>query len=131
LPAFDGASAAATEAFRRRYGLAPPGAPAAPPAAEVPPSPDGTAGVARPRKGAGGTNELTITINFRAVSLTKVSGQPEADKAIAYSVLQELQDDPLFDKDGTSFSDAGVASDEQTGTFTFGVIAKLKRPLKL
>jgi type IV pilus assembly protein PilM len=134
MPVFDGASAAAAEAFRRRYGLAPQGTPAAPPppAAEAPPAPagEGAAPGAR-RKGAGGTNELAVTLNFRAVSLTKVSGQPDADKTLAYAVLQQLQDNPLFDKEATSFSDAGVASDEQTGTFTFGVIARLKRPLKL
>ncbi len=111
---------AGDDAFRRRYGMANPAAPPTP--AEAPKKPAG---------GAGGTNDTAITINFRAVSLVKVSGKPEADKSIAYAVLQQIQENPLFDKDGTSFSEGGVTPDEQTGTFTFSVIARLKRPLKL
>jgi hypothetical protein len=121
----DGSAAAAQEAFRRRYGV---GVPNAEPAAAPPPADAGAA----PAPGKhGGTNETSITIVFRAVSLTKVSGQPEADKAIAFSVLQELQQSPLFDKDGTTFSGAGITPDEQTSTVTFGINARLKRPLKL
>ena len=52
---------------------------------------------ARPK---GDTNEIaTLTITFRAVSLKNVSGQADADKGIAYAVLQELQSSPLFDPD--------------------------------
>ncbi len=120
LPVSDGNAAANEAAFRARYGT-PNAEPAAAPAAHV----------AAPAGSSPGTNGPAITINFRAVSMTKISGQPEADKTIAYTVLQELQENPLFDKEGTTFSDAGVTPDEQTGTFTFGVIARLKHPLKL
>src|SRR5262249_18216088 len=72
------------EAFRRRYGLGPVGAPPAPP-----PSPEGTPADGAPKKPAD-TNEISsITITFRAVSLTQVSGQPEANKETAYAVLAE------------------------------------------
>ncbi len=121
-------AAAAQEAFRRRYGMGPGGA--ATPAEPAAPPADGGAG-ARSKKSAAGTNDVVVTINFRAVSLVKVSGQPEADKGLAFSVLQEMQESSFFDKDGTSFSDAGVTEDETTGTCVFSIIAKLKRPLKL
>ena len=115
-------------------------APAAPPvAAEQPPAPAAPADGAAPsptpgrRKPKGDTNELaTLTITFRAVSLKNVSGQADADKGIAYTVLQELQNSPLFDPDPQETrTDSDVSNDEQTGTFTFSLIARLKRPLKL
>jgi len=134
-------SSAAMAAFRRRYGLdgrmggmpgAPPPAPAAAPA---PPAdgaaPDGTPGTSRKPKGD--TNEVaTLTITFRAVSLKDISGRPEADKDIAYTVVQELQNSPLFDPDPQeTHTTSDVINDEQTKTFTFSVAARLKRPLKL
>ena len=49
------------------------------------------------RKPKGDTNEIaTLTLTFRAVSLKDVSGQPEADKDIAYAVVQELQSSPAL-----------------------------------
>ena len=134
-------SSAAMAAFRRRYGLdgrmggmpgAPPPAPAAAPA---PPAdgaaPDGTPGTSRKPKGD--TNEVaTLTITFRAVSLKDISGRPEADKDIAYTVVQELQNSPLFDPDPQeTHTTSDVINDEQTKTFTFSVAARLKHPLKL
>ena len=64
------------------------------------------------------------------VNLTSVSGKPEANKGIAYDVLKELQSSPLFDAEQTKTS-TDVTLDEQTGTFTFSIIAQLKHPLKL
>jgi hypothetical protein len=65
------------------------------------------------------------------VSLKNVSGQADADKGIAYTVLQELQRSTnVFDKDETR-TEGDVSNDEQTGTFTFSVVARLKQPLKL
>jgi hypothetical protein len=114
-------------------------APAVPPAAAEPvpaPAPaDGAAPSPTPgqRKSQGDTNEIaTLTITFRAVSLKNVSGQADADKGIAYTVLQELQSSPLFDSDPKETRTEGdVSNDEQTGTFTFSLVARLKRPLKL
>jgi hypothetical protein len=127
-----GLSMAENEMFRRRYGLPTPGTPPAP--APVPeggaPSPDGTA--AAPKKPAD-TNEIsTITITFRAVSLTAVSGQPEANKETAYAVLSEIRGSPPFDPNPqeTRFV-TDPTPDEPPGTFTFTLVAKLKRPLKI
>ena len=73
-----------------------------------------------------------MTMTFRAVSLKTVSGQADADKGIAYAVLQELQNSPLFDPDPQETqTTSDVTNDEQTGTFTFSIVAKLKHPLKL
>jgi hypothetical protein len=107
-------------------------APAAP-AAETPAAPaeQGAAGGApAARKAKGGTNEVaSITITFRAVDLTGVSGQPEANKGIAFDVLKELQNSPPFEAEETKTS-TDVTPDAN-GTFTFSVVAQLKRPLKL
>jgi len=137
-------SSAAMAAFRRRYGLdggrrggAP--APAQAPAPEAAPAPaadgsatEGTAGTSRKHK-TGDTNEVaTLTLTFRAVSVKDVSGRPEADKDIAYTVVQELQNSPLFDPDPQeTHTTSDVINDEQTKTFTFSVAARLKHPLKL
>ncbi len=130
-----GSDSAAQQAFRRRYGLEgrrgamPAAAPAAEPAAGA--TPDATAGTSRKPKGD--TNEVaTLTMTFRAVSLKDTSGRPEADKDIAYTVVQELQNSPLFDPDPQeTHTTSDVNNDEQTRTFTFSVVARLKHPLKL
>ena len=140
MPVNEGAAAAA---FRHRYGLEPGGrpmAPAPPPAEMAPapppvPPPDGGAPGAPPGTEVAGavTNQLgMLTITFRAVSLKNASGQPDADKGIAYTVLQELQTSPYFDPDPqNTHTTSEVMNDEQTGTFTFSVAARLKHPLKL
>jgi hypothetical protein len=124
------------EMFRRRYGLPPvAGAPPPVPPPPVPeggaPAPDGGAAAA-PAKPVD-TNEISsITITFRAVSLTAVSGQPEANKETAYAVLAEIRNSPPFDPNPqeTRFvTDPGP--DESPGTFKFQLVAKLKRPLKI
>jgi type IV pilus assembly protein PilM len=135
-PGMSGPSSAESAAFRKRYGLEPAAAPAAPPpeAASAPPPAEGGAPTPRgPRKPKGDTNEIaTISITFRAVSLIAVSGQPEANKATAFQVLSEIQKSPLFDPDPqeTKFS-CELSNDEPPGTFTFCVSARLKNPLKL
>jgi hypothetical protein len=125
-PVMSAAEGAAAEAFKRRYGLDR-GAP-------QPPPPDAGAPVgvrSKKAKAAAGTNEIaTVTLAFRGVSLTGVSGQPEANKGIAYDVLKELQSSPVFDAEETK-TPTDVTLDEQTGTFTFSIVAQLKRPLKL
>lgn len=74
----------------------------------------------------------TLNLTFRAVSLKDVSGQADADKGIAYAMLHELQNSPLFDPDPQATRTASdVIHDEQTGTFTFSIIARLRHPLKL
>jgi hypothetical protein len=75
-------------------------------------------------------NEIaTVSLMFRAVSLTQVS--PSANTDLAYALLEELkQDSRLFEPKGTQFS-TEILPDEATGTFTFGVTLALKQPLKL
>jgi type IV pilus assembly protein PilM len=146
---YPGMNPAAMEAFRRRYmmggrmGMGMPGAPAPPSqeealqkslqASATPPAGEAASGgPSSPTKPKGNTNEIaTLTLSFRAVSLKDVSGQPDADKGIAFAVLQELQSSPFFDPDPKETkTDSEVAYDEN-GTFTFRIIARLKRPLKL
>ena len=73
------------------------------------------------RKAKGDANEIaTLTMTFRAVSLKNTSGQADADKGIAYAVLQELQNSPFFDPDPQeTHTTSEVVNDEQSGTFTF------------
>ena len=130
-------AAAQADAFRRRYGLEPGGAPTPPPApppAEAAPNPEAAAPGAR--RGArhakgGGTNEIsTVNLTFRAVSWASVSA--DANKETAYAVLGELRNSPLFDPDPeeTKF-DGQISPDETPGTFSFKIIARLKRPLRV
>ena len=80
------------------------------------------------KKPKGGTNEIaTIKISFKAIGLNAV--QPDADKEIVYSVLNEIKNSPLFDPD----PEPGQiqAEDATTGTFSFPVTVGLKRPFKL
>ena len=139
-PGMPGMSMAAMEAFRQRYmmrGPMGPGAmpaPAPAPAAPEPAAEGATAGGgAASRKPKGDTNEISnLTITFRAVSLKGVSGQADADKNMAYDVLQELQSSPFFNPDPQeTHTTSEVINDEQTGTFTFTIAAKLAHPLKL
>ncbi len=113
------------EMYRRRYNMGGRGGanPEAPPAA-----PAADAGAPKP-KGASNVVD-TITVTFRAVSMTQVSGQADANKEIFYSVLNEIKASPFFVPEETRDT-GGISPDEPPGTFTFGVTAKLKRPLKL
>ncbi len=122
-----------SERMLQRYGLRGRGMPApTPQPAEPTPAAPGAEGAAS-RKPKGDTNEIaTLTMTFRAVSLKVISDRPEADKDIAYTVVQELQNSPLFDPDPQeTHTTSDVINDEQTKTFTFSVVARLKHPLKL
>ena len=80
-----------------------------------------------PRK-KGDTNEISsIDITFKAVSLAAVS--PSANSELAFAVRAELRSDPMFDEE-TDFA-AGISADEPPGVFSFRMLVKLKRPLKL
>jgi hypothetical protein len=137
MPSMSGADAAAQEVFRRRYGLEGRGpAPAPQPQAAEPAAvaaPDGAAPGGAKGAAANDTNQVaTLTITFRAVSLKNATGQADADKGVAYAVLQELQSSPLFESDPQqTHTSSDVTNDEQTGTFTFSIVARLKHPLKL
>ena len=77
---------------------------------------------------AGATEISAVALHFRAVSLTQVA--PSANTDIAYALLDELKASPLFEPSGVQFS-TEIIPDEATRTFTFGVTATLKKPLKL
>jgi hypothetical protein len=129
------------ERYGARYGLegrgGMPGAPAqpAPEQAAAGAPADGAApgGAPSRRKAKGDTNEVaSLTMTFRAVSLKNNSGQADADKNVAFTVLQELQNSPMFDSDPQeTHTTSEVINDDQTGTFTFSRVARLKHPLKL
>ena len=125
-------------AFRRRYGMDMMGGRAPAPAvpAEQPPGmPPAEGATAAGAEGAApaepqNTNEIAkVTLFCRGVDLTRVSAA--ANTELAFAVLKELQACPWFDAEGTKFDDRPLLVDEQTGTFTFGITLKLKRPLKL
>jgi hypothetical protein len=61
------------------------------------------------------------------VDLSSVS--PSAKQNIVFALQDELKTCPLFDPAGTELTDP-IASDEATGTFTFGATLALKQPLK-
>jgi len=117
------------EKFRQRYGLKGGGRPTAPvPAAPTPDAGGDTSGLRTVKKPKGGTNEISsITIKFRAVSLKS----SEANKEIFFSVLNEIKSSPLFDPEYTEDDKKGISDEESPGTFTFGIVVGLKRPLKL
>ena len=137
------ASAAATgmnvnnAAWMARYGprrgatapapVAADGAPA--PAADGAPAP--TVADKKPAKKAA-TNEVeTFTMVCRAVDVTATGGAT-AKADMAYAVQSVMKENPMFDKEGTQLSNAGISEpDAATGTFTFTVNVKLKKPLKL
>ena len=123
------ARAAADEAFRKRYGLTMRTArPVEAPAPDATTSVDATGTPARQKK-AGPNEVASITITFRAVSLSSVS--PEANKDIVYSMLNEIKASPLFDPDWTDPDGKGLGAEEPPGTFTFGITVGLKHPFKL
>jgi hypothetical protein len=82
-----------------------------------------------------------LNITFRAVGLNRVS--PGADQELAFNVLNEMKGSPYFDASNTKavgeissevpLSEPPVEGKqgEPPGTFSFKIVAKLKRPLTL
>ena len=82
-----------------------------------------------------------LNINFRAVSLNGVSS--DANQELAFNVLNEMRSSPYFDATNTvgvggvspevPLSEPPVKAEgsETPGTFSFKIVAKLKRPLTL
>ena len=92
-------------------------------------SPDSNSGGDQSSPGAGSGDEGdTLTLSCRAVSLTSVSASANTD--IAFAMLTELKASPLFVPEQTQFN-GNISGDDASGTFTFAVNVKLKRPLKL
>jgi len=134
-----GISREQAEMYERRYGIKR--------GAESPPAAPTASG-----GGAGGTNDVDVmNITFRAIGLSNI--QPGANADTALELLTEIKNSPYFDPSTNTY--AGDISQEiplnpnvhsasgqpgQTtqstsaelpGTFSFKIVAKLKRPLKL
>jgi hypothetical protein len=83
----------------------------------------------------------TLSITFRAVGLNRASS--EADQELAFNVLNEMKSSAFFDASNTRavgeispevpLSEPPVRSEqgEPPGTFSFKIVAKLKRPVTL
>ena len=114
--------------FRARSGLAPKAPPPEAPPPENPPlAPATDTGALVPKK-KGDTNEISLMdITFKAVSLAGIS--PSANSELAFAVRAELRNDPMFDPE-TDFA-AGISADEPPGVFSFRMLVRLKRPIKL
>jgi hypothetical protein len=88
----------------------PPGAPA--------PTPDGTAGAS----GVSTNDPSVMTVTFRGVRLDQISGNPNANKDVAFAVQNELKALPLFDAAKTELL-SDVLAEEMT--FSFGMTVGL------
>src|SRR6201999_3477117 len=75
------------------------------------------------------TEVSVVTILFRAVNLASPT-LPSANTDIAFATEGALQASPMFDKAETQIIGTIDAVDA-SGTFTFEVNLKLKRPMKL
>jgi len=83
----------------------------------------------------------SLNITFRAIGLERFS--PGADKEIAFNVINEIRSSEYFDASKTIEASeitaevplteppAKAGSEPPSGTFSFKVVAKLKRPLSL
>ena len=123
-PGLGGASAGVSAAqMQPGYGIQPEAQPADPmaPAAPVP-----VEGQPAPTGGTGSTN--TVEFVFRAVDMTKISGDAAANNGIAYAVENEIKQSPLVDPKETALA-GQITTDEASGTFTFTVNVKPLNPL--
>ena len=123
---------AESEAFRKRYGLLERRGPN--PGGFRPSSGEPATGAATAVTPVGNSNQVaTVTVVCRGVSLTQALSSGNAASAnteIAFALESALKESPLFEAIETQLTQK-VTEDEATGTFTFGLTLKLKRPLKL
>jgi hypothetical protein len=138
-----GMSAEQAAIYERRYGIKRP-------SAETPPA----APVAGGGPATGGTNDVDVmNITFRAIGLNSIA--PGANSDTALELLNEIKNSPYFDASTNTFAgdisqetplnpnagtpnaqpgqtpQPGTTAGEPPGTFSFKIVAKLKRPLKL
>jgi hypothetical protein len=129
------------EMYRRRYGMGRG-------SAETPPtSPVAASGGAS----AGGTNDVDVmNITFRAIGLNNIAPGANADTAL--ELLTEIKNSPYFESTTNTYAGdisqetplnpvtssanaqpqpGQTTAGEPPGTFSFKIVAKLKRPLKL
>jgi type IV pilus assembly protein PilM len=137
-----GMSREQAEIYERRYGR--------PRSAETPPAAAPAAATGTP----GGTNDVDVmNITFRAVGLSSIAPGANADTAL--ELLTEIKNSPYFDPSTNTFAGdisqeiplnpnvqnqnqpgqptqpGQTTAGEPPGTFSFKIVAKLKRPLKL
>lgn len=129
------ATAAESEAFQQRYAPMVEGRSRtrATPPSRGEPEPGGGLAAMTPAAGAMPKQVATVTLVCRGVSLTQVLASGSAASAnteIAFALESALKESPLFEAKDTQLTQK-VIEDEATGTFTFGLSLKLKRPLKL
>lgn len=79
--------------------------------------------------GAPAIPEMALTIKFRAVSLNKATGRPEADVLVAYSVLDEIRKSPAFDAEKTQVT-VGLSANEDPGTVSWSIVAGLEPSMR-
>lgn len=108
---------------RRQMGMNPDGTRMMPQTETPPPAAPG------PAKASSSNEVASINMVCRGVDVTSISSTPSANQDIAYAVEAALKGSPMFDKDGTHL--LGDNNKDPNGTFTFGVVVKLKRPIKL
>ena len=102
--------------------------PATGPGAIPIPMPVASPGENEAAPGATPNPSSTLTLVCRAVNLSNID--PSANTDIAYTVLNELQANPLFDPKATQLR-GDITPDDATGTFTFGITVGLQHPLNL
>jgi len=102
--------------------------PATGPGAVPGPMPVASPGENEAAPGATPNPSSTLTLVCRAVNLSNID--PSANTDIAYTVLNELQANPLFDPKATQLR-GDITPDDATGTFTFGITVGLQHPLNL
>ena len=102
--------------------------PATGPGAVPIPMPVASPGENEAAPGATPNPSSTLTLVCRAVNLSNID--PSANTDIAYTVLNELQANPLFDPKATQLR-GDITPDDATGTFTFGITVGLQNPLNL
>jgi hypothetical protein len=98
-----------------------------------------SAGVAVVSQESGQKEAATLRMTFRAIGLNNVS--QGADQEIAFNVLNEIKSSAYFDSARTieasditaevPISEPPVKTGAPPGTFSFKIVAKLKRPLTL
>ncbi|HEY6183958.1 MAG TPA: hypothetical protein VIW67_17050, partial [Terriglobales bacterium] len=130
----------AQKIMERRYGMRGRGAEGTP--APAPAAPSGT---------PAGTNDVDVmNFTFRAIGLSSINPGANADTAL--ELLSEIRTSPFFDPSTNTYAGdisqevplnpsagtpnaqpaaGGTTSTEPPGTFSFKIVAKLKRPLKL
>ncbi|MSU57850.1 MAG: type IV pilus assembly protein PilM [Pedosphaera sp.] len=77
-----------------------------------------------PPTGVNTNDESVVTVVFRGVSLDQISGNPTADKEMAFAVQTALKESPIFDPAKTELLGGDIVKEDLT--FKFGMALGLK-----